>query len=52
MLEGAGPHTDGDGLNLDTLLTRSVVHVVGILVLENALSTESVDKGGSACRCK
>ena len=42
--------TDGDGLYPDTLLGMRVGRVVGILMVEDLLTTEGVDEGGSAWR--
>ncbi len=39
--------TDGDGLNLDAVFDVSIVGIIGILVLENVLAAEGVDKGGA-----
>lgn len=41
--------TNGHGLDLDALLDMGAVGVVGVLVADHRLSTESVDKGGPAC---
>lgn len=43
--------TDGDGLDLDTLLDMGSVRVVRLLVCQDALAAQSVDKGGPAYGC-
>lgn len=40
--------TDGDGLDLDTLLDMRSRRVVGLLVGEHRLAAERVDEGGPA----
>jgi hypothetical protein len=40
--------TDGDGLDLDTVFDVSIVGIIGILVLEDVLAAEGVDKGSTA----
>lgn len=42
--------TDGDGLDLDTVLDRRAVGVVRLLVAQHTLAAESVDKGRSSCK--
>lgn len=42
--------TNGDGLNLDTILNVSIGGIVGILMREHILVAECVDEGGSAWR--
>ena len=42
---GVGRHTNGDGLDADTLLEVGIGCVVGILALQNLLATEGVHKG-------
>ena len=42
--------TNGDGLDLDTILNVSIGGIVGILMREHILVAECVDEGGSACR--
>lgn len=44
--------TDCDGLNLDAVLDVGIVGIIGVLVLEDVLTAEGVDKGGAAwVRC-
>lgn len=40
--------TDGDGLDLDTLLDMGGVGVVRLLVRQDALAAQCVDEGGPA----
>jgi hypothetical protein len=40
--------TDGDGPDLNALLVVSAVGIVRLLVVQDALSAESVDEGGPA----
>jgi hypothetical protein len=40
--------TDGHGLDLDAFLDMGAVRIVGVLVADDRLSTEGVDKGGPA----
>lgn len=42
--------TNGDRLNLNAFLDMGSAGVVGLLVRENGLAAESVDKGCPACR--
>lgn len=46
---GDSRRTDGQGLDLDALLLVGRVGVIAVLVVEDGLSAEGVDKGGSAC---
>lgn len=41
--------TDGQGLDLDTLLDMGRVRVIAVLMSEDGLVAEGVDEGGSAC---
>jgi hypothetical protein len=43
--ESCDRRTNSDRLDLDTLLDVGVSHVISILVLEDILAAESVDKG-------
>ena len=47
--DGQSTRTDGQGLDLDALLLVGRVRVIAVLVVEDGLSAEGVDKGGSAC---
>lgn len=47
---GATPPTDGHGLDLDAILDVGAIGVVGVLVGDDGLAAESVDKGGSTWR--
>jgi hypothetical protein len=48
-MRGTVQLTDGNGLNADTLLEVSVGSIVGVLALQNLLSTESVDESCASC---
>lgn len=43
-------HTNGVGLDLDTILNVGAGRVVGVLMSEDGLAAQRVDEGSSACR--
>lgn len=49
MAKARSKRTNGKGLDLDALLLMGRVRVIAVLVVEDGLSAESVDEGGSAC---
>jgi hypothetical protein len=44
------PHTNSDWLNPDTLLDVRALWVIGIFALEDSLSAQGIDEGGTAWR--
>lgn len=42
------PHTNSDWLNPDTLLDVRALWVIGIFALEDSLSAQGIDEGGTA----
>ena len=43
-VHGESIRTNGDGLDLDTILDMGIARVIGILVLQDALAAQGIDK--------